>query len=750
MKTHTTPAKPIAFAFLAALLLPVAAPAPAAAQTTGPALIVSATAGLSLGAAAGTANFGIRNGGSGELPWSAAVTGSGSEWLIFTDATPVIPEVGGVVSGTNWQTIRLSYEANPGAARTASVQITAAGATGSPATVTVTQAAASAPPVLSVVLNTRLPDHGAYTIGYVVANLGGGTLEWTAEQLSGGWWAHDLQPYTSGSASGINYNRLRVSFDENPTGLERTAQIRFTAPGATGSPAIMTITQPGIPVFSVTPYERYTPGTSSGTATFAVANLGGGSIVWSATIAGCYDYETDSWSDTCPWARITSGSAGVNNGAVTLAYDANPEGGGRRYTSIHIATETSSYNYVHLEQAANLSGGSAGPADPVPDLIHFPSGLVRAPDGALYAASVAGNSIHKILPGTGTAAGTAYALAGDYGAAPGHADTTGAAARFHRPFGVALAGGGLIVADTGNNVIRRVDLATRAVTTLAGAVGQTGTANGPGAAARFEDIAYVSANASGDTVYVADNHSGSYDDNSAYGIIRKLTLTGTGAATAATVSTLATLDGGAAYDSGIYGLAVSAGTGDIYALESRWGALADYGVVRKITPAGVVTTLSGMFNFYPADLAVDDAAQLLYVSTEEPTAAIYARSLTGTGGFALVAGSATEPGFEDGPALTARFGNELPGPNLAVNAATGDLFIADFNNNAIRKLTASGTVTTLWLTATTAPATDGGTGDGGNNPGNGNTGGGGGAMSLWFVAALFVLPAIRHLRRRLP
>jgi hypothetical protein len=75
-------------------------------------------------------------------------------------------------------------------------------------------------------------------------------------------------------------------------------------------------------------------------------------------------------------------------------------------------------------------------------------------------------------------------LAGDLGG-PGNLDGTGAGARFNFPSTVAVDSvGNLYVGDTDNAVIRKVT-AVGVVTTLAGAAGLTGSADGTGAAARF-------------------------------------------------------------------------------------------------------------------------------------------------------------------------------------------------------------------------------------------------------------------------
>ena len=88
-----------------------------------------------LAANAGTAVFNISNTGIGTMSWTASVT-SGSSWLSIASGS----------IGTNSGAINCSYTANFGtSSRTATMQVTAAGATGSPAAVTLTQSGGALP-----------------------------------------------------------------------------------------------------------------------------------------------------------------------------------------------------------------------------------------------------------------------------------------------------------------------------------------------------------------------------------------------------------------------------------------------------------------------------------------------------------------------------------------------------------------------------------------------------------------------------
>ena len=100
-------------------------------QSTTPILSVNTTS-TSVSASAGNTSFNVSNTGGGTMSYSASVS-SDSTWLTITS--------GG--SGGNSGTINVSYPANNGAQRSGTIVVTASGASGSPITLTITQAAAS-------------------------------------------------------------------------------------------------------------------------------------------------------------------------------------------------------------------------------------------------------------------------------------------------------------------------------------------------------------------------------------------------------------------------------------------------------------------------------------------------------------------------------------------------------------------------------------------------------------------------------
>ena len=110
-------------------------------------------------------------------------------------------------------------------------------------------------------------------------------------------------------------------------------------------------------------------------------------------------------------------------------------------------------------------------------LFASPSGL--APDGLLLFVADLGNDVVRELD---LDAGLVSTLAGHPGLA-GTGDAEGA--RFDSPAAVAVLGGLVYVADTGNEIIRSVDADGGAVTTVAGFPGVVGYADGVGQAAGF-------------------------------------------------------------------------------------------------------------------------------------------------------------------------------------------------------------------------------------------------------------------------
>ncbi|MBW7895667.1 MAG: FG-GAP repeat protein [Opitutaceae bacterium] len=142
--------------------------------------------------------------------------------------------------------------------------------------------------------------------------------------------------------------------------------------------------------------------------------------------------------------------------------------------------------------------GAAGSADGVADQAGFfyPTGIVVAESGLIYVVDGSNHTIRKI-----TASGQVATLAG-LPMNPGSVDGTGVAARFRYPTKLAMDPlGNLLVLDTQNHTIRKVD-AAGAVVTIGGTAGESGAVDGLGMQARFAYPSGLTTDAAGH-LYVA-------------------------------------------------------------------------------------------------------------------------------------------------------------------------------------------------------------------------------------------------------
>ena len=140
--------------------------------------------------------------------------------------------------------------------------------------------------------------------------------------------------------------------------------------------------------------------------------------------------------------------------------------------------------------SANGTGTSAS--------FNYPEGITT--DGTnLYVVDTSNHLIRKIVISTGVV--TTVAGTGSSGSSNG----TGTSASFYLPGGITTDGTNLYVADWGNHRIRKIVISTGVVTTLAG-TGSSGSANGTGTSASFDNPMGITTD--GTNLYVADrgNH----------------------------------------------------------------------------------------------------------------------------------------------------------------------------------------------------------------------------------------------------
>ena len=266
--------------------------------------------------------------------------------------------------------------------------------------------------------------------------------------------------------------------------------------------------------------------------------------------------------------------------------------------------------------------------------LNNPSAVAVGIDGAIYIADTANHRIRKSVNGVVTT------LAGT-GLTTPFADGPGALATFSSPQGIAVdASGNVYVADTGNHRIRKITLAGD-VDTLAGNGFPGALDNSAPKAARFNEPRGIAVDSSGSTVYVSDN---------ATHIIRKIT-------DAEGVVTLAGVAGGL-------------GAADGVGIDARFNK-----------PWGLALSASGYL--YVADRGDYYGANNLIRKIEVSSGAV-----------STFAGRTLVMGKEDGAALNATFSGPA-GVAVYFTGGADTVYVADTDNNLIRKIDSAGVVSTF-------------------------------------------------------
>ena len=298
---------------------------------------------------------------------------------------------------------------------------------------------------------------------------------------------------------------------------------------------------------------------------------------------------------------------------------------------------------------------------------NYPSGLAVDGSGNVYVADYGNNEIREIAP-DGTVSTPYGSLTGKSGSTNG----SGNSALFNSPNAVAVDGtGNLYVADTGNNLVRKISSGTSStfVNSAAGLSGPEG----------------VAVDGSGN-VYVADTGNN---------VIRRITSDGTVSIIGGQLGTSGYQDGAATTDAlfnAPSSVAVDA-QGNVY--------VADFGndVIREIS-GGTVSTIAGqagqagyldglsgraLFNA-PVGVAVDGAGNLYIADALVPAINSTAagnnvlRELSPAGVVSTIAGQVSATGTDDGVGTAAQFYSL----QAAATGSSGQIYLADTYNQTVR------------------------------------------------------------------
>jgi sugar lactone lactonase YvrE len=263
----------------------------------------------------------------------------------------------------------------------------------------------------------------------------------------------------------------------------------------------------------------------------------------------------------------------------------------------------------------------------------------------------------------------------------GRTDGPGTTAQFDSPQGIAVSAQGTVyVADTNNGLIRTITPAG-VVSTWAGAAGY-GLLDGPVATAKFLVPEGIALDQQG-SLYVADTYNNRIRKITAQGVVS--TVAGSGPAPVYLPENFA--DGPGSTAKFYFPAAVAVdGQGTLYVADGHNHR------VRKISSAGVVSTLAGsvsgamdgtgsaaLFNS-PQGICVDSNG-VVYVSDFGND---YIRRISPSGQVSTFAGQAGSFGFADGPVNNARFYSPV---GIAVSPQATELYVADSDNHRVRKIT---------------------------------------------------------------
>ena len=289
-----------------------------------------------------------------------------------------------------------------------------------------------------------------------------------------------------------------------------------------------------------------------------------------------------------------------------------------------------------------------------------PIDVAVLPDGTMYVADAFNSSIRKIEKGLVTT----FAGNGNANITNGNCTT----ARFKIPSRLALdVEGNLYILDAADPRVRKITPVAD-VSTLAGA-NKFGYGDGEAGIAQFGQSFGIVTDVQGN-IYVADSQNDRIRKISAAGFVT--TIAGNG------VQGFVNGNGDTAQFHFVTGITIDK-EGNLF--------VSDFTRIRKITPAGFVSTFAGSYirGYANGKRAIAQFSQLEDIAIDEQ-GNIYAtdkdriRKITPQGIVSTIAGSIA--GYEDGDGASAKF----DGPQGLGIDKEGNIYVADFNNRRIRKI----------------------------------------------------------------
>jgi sugar lactone lactonase YvrE len=394
-----------------------------------------------------------------------------------------------------------------------------------------------------------------------------------------------------------------------------------------------------------------------------ITNDGGASVV---TVGVCYSStnSTPTTANSITIDTLKEDAAGTKSFSSNItgltasttyylrAYASNSAG--TAYGSVVKFTTSANLASI-VTTVSTLAGDQAG------TIFSNPQGVVTDAAGNVYVADEFNNAIKKVTP-----AGAVSVYAGDGNA--GFRNGAAAQAEFYAPQYLAIdAQGNIFVSDVGNNVIREITVAG-VVSTYAGN-GLHGYINEVDSLAEFNTPQGLSVDAS-ENIYVADRTNN---------VIRKITAAGRVGRLAGYYGVGPGLFNTATDSVALFNTPTSTAVdskGNVYVADSK-----NY-CIREINSSGVSTLLGGSVQTTligtPVYVATD-AKDNLYIVDNSGRIIEFNTTLKVV---YVLAGSANTFGYVDGTGTAAQFNN----PQSVAVDKQGDVYVADYGNNVIRKI----------------------------------------------------------------